>query len=258
MNGKTRNKLKIIRLIEVGGVRHGNDQFAAGFFKRHQNIFFADLFGDQCRQCLGNIKFTGKHPICLACSLNDADNGGFIHDIHIHQYLGHYFMGAFLYAKRLFQLVLLDMALPQQMIAQMAVVDIDKTAQAFELFFLGGCLLLQVFVFLNQVILLQRQTYRQAKVFIIPGFGDELIDRSVIHRPHHSINIGIACEHYADGRRVMLFDFSKEIRTIHFGHAVVGNNHLNKLFIHDGQRFLTGVGGQQAVIFLAENAQHGL
>ena len=93
-----------------------------------------------------------------------------------------------------------------------------------------------------------------AQLVVIPGLGQELVDGAMVDCVGHRLQVGIAGEHQADGRRVDLADAGEELGARHVRHALVGDHHLDRLL----GEYLEGLGrrggGQDGVAFAAQQA----
>ena len=66
-----------------------------------------------------------------------------------------------------------------------------------------------------------------AQRLVIPGLGEELVDRAFVDHVGHGREIGITAEDDSNGVRIERLDASQKLRAADLGHPLVRDDHAN-------------------------------
>ncbi len=247
----------IVALVDVRGVGHGQGELAPVELDRHHPTLLAQL----PRQELDHLGTDGELPqvdvFDVEVFLQGADNLRLAGDAEAHQGFGDELISLPLpqtpQVILLFQQPRLAEDVPQNpaVLSQPGRVVLDLLLLLF-----GD--LPELFVLLDEHVLLQSQTDGEPQVLIVPGLGDELVDRPFVDRPHDGLHVGVAGEHDADDLRPAAFDLLEHLGPGHPRHAVVGDHQVDLLLGQSLQGVLRIRGGEDLVVLVDENPPQGL
>ena len=129
--------------------------------------------------------------------------------------------------------------------------------QNFEFFVLGLSQRCETAIFSFQTLPVQRFADCIDDLLVIPGFGDVTVNFTFIDGRDRRGDIRVAGEQDAHGRWPALADLLEKGSAVHFRHAHVGNDQIDRFLFELGQPGSTTFGDENAIAMRPEEAAQG-
>lgn len=184
----------------------------------------------------------------------DAAQGLFIDPVAFQQQLDDRFLLRLLQAVQFLHLLAVEQVALVEHDRQLAAIGHRQFRQGVDFVVFLAVFRLQGTVFPDQVVLLQRQRYRDAQIVVVPRLEDELVDRALVDRAHHRSGVGMAGEHDADHVGVQFPGLAQQFAAGHARHHEIGNDQVEGFLAQQVERILAVEGRDDVVVFLAEYA----
>ncbi|OEZ48220.1 hypothetical protein DUGA6_63390 [Duganella sp. HH105] len=93
-----------------------------------------------------------------------------------------------------------------------------------------------------------------AQLLVVPGLGQEFVDRAFVDGVGHGLQLRVAGQHDADGVRRQLPGLAQEVGAQHAGHALVGDDDVDRMLGQHRQSLRAVVGAVDLVVVAAQQA----
>ena len=74
-----------------------------------------------------------------------------------------------------------------------------------------------------------------AKQFVVPGFGQELVDCALVDGVGDRLQVGVPGKDNAHAVGMNILDAAQELHTGHAGHALIGDHHVDAVLAEQRQ-----------------------
>ena len=112
----------------------------------------------------------------------------------------------------------------------------------------------QLFAFALQHPARQAVTHDRQQLFVVPGLGNETVDLSAVDRLYRRRQVGIAGEQHPYRSGPARARAGKEFRTVHFRHAHVGNDQIDRRAFEQHKRFGRAFSGMDGIPLRSQQA----